>query len=79
MRAEIDALKSENAKQAAELATEVDKDLCVVCIEKARSWMSAPCGHLSMCETCMFQIKNQRKQCPECRAEIEQTFRVYST
>jgi len=37
---------------------------CVICMERARSRMLRPCGHLCVCEVCWQGLKS----CPLCRS-----------
>eukprot|EP00760_Papus_ankaliazontas_P014635 PhM_4_TR16122/c6_g1_i1/m.101372/K11982/RNF115_126; E3 ubiquitin-protein ligase RNF115/126 len=58
---------------AAHLATG-DKRSCVVCLEDfsvGSEVVQLPCGHV-FCEGCIEQWLRQKRQCPMCRAELEQ-------
>tara|TARA_R110002072_G_scaffold240354_1_gene398851 strand:+ start:61 stop:558 length:498 start_codon:yes stop_codon:yes gene_type:complete len=40
-------------------------DICCVCMTNARTHINIQCGHMSVCETCSYHI---REKCPICRA-----------
>ena len=39
---------------------------CIVCFERPKSHLAAPCGHLCACSRCAEQMKD----CPYCRAPV---------
>lgn len=43
-------------------------NICVVCMQNARSVISLPCKHMSLCSTCTKAIKRTTNRCPVCRA-----------
>ena len=58
--------------------------LCVVCMDAPKQHIILPCGHQCVCETCAKEFKPKtvkkrktRKDCPVCRAKIDQTIRVF--
>ena len=63
---------------------EAEESLCVVCLDAPRWYAMVPCGHQCVCETCAKEFKPKtvkkrktRKDCPVCRAKIDQTIRVF--
>ena len=50
-----------------------EKELCVVCLHSAKSLAFVPCGHLCACTACGKKLK----ECPLCRAPVQQWLRVY--
>ncbi|RHY29268.1 hypothetical protein DYB32_005286 [Aphanomyces invadans] len=54
----------------------VDSNECVICMEKPRTAVCVPCGHLAGCYNCLLVV--QRKGgCPICRSAIAAVVRVY--
>ena len=59
------------AVRRSNLITELkDRELCVVCSERAKSVLLRPCNHLCLCETCSDHP--QMEACPLCKAVIEE-------
>ena len=55
----------DKASLAAVAEREVDDaTLCVVCLERRRSHVAIPCGHLALCGTCAARLT----ACPCCRS-----------
>jgi len=48
-------------------------DECVICMDKKRSVVNVPCGHLVLCDTCGPTVK----ECPICRAAITNILTVF--
>jgi hypothetical protein len=52
--------------------------LCVVCLSHTRETLFRPCGHVAMCQGCVFTLqKMPRFECPNCRCKIEGVETVY--
>ncbi len=47
--------------------TDVNEDLCVVCLDNHRNTVFVPCGHLVTCNACSIEIN----ECPICRRHID--------
>ena len=47
---------------------------CVICLERDRTSVFAPCGHMCVCLECgknfMNSIQNEQKRCPLCKGVI---------
>ena len=58
---------------------EIPKDkLCNVCLDKEKTHLFLPCGHLCVCETCMTRIMKSSTPCPICRDLPHKSIRVYN-
>lgn len=49
---------------------ENDPDKCIVCLEKIRTRMCVPCGHVCMCADCASVWIRSKGNCPVCRAQV---------
>lgn len=65
---------SANLLKVESKGSDLDTD-CIICYEKKIDTLLAPCGHLVVCHDCALLLKD--KQCPICRATINQIFRAY--
>jgi hypothetical protein len=65
---------SPNLQKVESKGSEFDTD-CIICYEKKIDTLLAPCGHLVVCHDCALLLKD--KQCPICRATINQIFKAY--
>ena len=54
---------------------ERDSKLCVVCLDRPKTFMSRACNHLALCEAC---IPDGASPCPVCRVATSQWDRVYA-
>ena len=54
---------------------ERDSKLCVVCLDRPKTFMSRACKHLALCEAC---IPDGASPCPVCRVATSQWDRVYA-
>jgi hypothetical protein len=52
---------------------EEDPD-CIVCMDKPKSMIFDPCGHLLVCKACCDLILSRGYPCPNCRAKIQSAF-----
>ena len=52
----------------------MDCNLCIICMERERNIVTAPCRHLCLCSHCVRRVK----QCPLCRKKIKKPVRVFS-
>jgi len=43
-----------------------ESDVCAICMDKPKTHVLAPCGHLCVCERCVLAVVNG--PCPICRA-----------
>lgn len=50
---------------------------CLICCEKMKDTLIAPCGHLIVCWDCGQILKSTKQECPVCRKEIGDLFKVY--
>ena len=55
---------------------ENDADKCIVCLEKIRTRMCVPCGHVCMCADCASAWIRKKATCPMCRAQVTSTTEV---
>mmetsp|Transcript_41645 Transcript_41645/g.97447 ORF Transcript_41645/g.97447 Transcript_41645/m.97447 type:complete len:451 (-) Transcript_41645:157-1509(-) len=60
----------------------LERDLCVICLDKPKTYMIVPCGHKCLCEACAESLERRRDQggeraCPLCRASMQRTFKVF--
>lgn len=51
--------------------TELDQ--CVVCMERQKNQFFQPCGHVCCCQVCASNVR----ECPLCRAPIQQAFQAF--
>ncbi|XP_037528549.1 E3 ubiquitin-protein ligase RNF26-like [Rhipicephalus sanguineus] len=62
-----------------ELEQEREKQLCVVCLNEARSVILLPCRHFALCTQCLGTLFQQQHQtCPMCRHTIYEAIPVYA-
>ena len=61
--------------QQRRLDAERDKHLCIVCLDRPKTFMSRACNHLALCEAC---IPDGASPCPVCRVATSQWDRVYA-
>ncbi|XP_054918007.1 uncharacterized protein [Dermacentor andersoni] len=62
-----------------ELEQEREKQLCVVCLNEARSVILLPCRHFALCTQCLGTLFQQQQQtCPMCRHTIYEAIPVYA-
>ncbi len=61
-------LKQENQQLKCQVVDFQEKStpdqLCCVCMTNARTHINTQCGHMSVCETCSYQLE---EKCPICR------------
>ena len=50
---------------------DIDMD-CIVCMDKDKSVVFAPCGHYCCCGDCATKVKNSQGKCVLCRKQIAQ-------
>ena len=62
-------------EQQRRLNAERDSKLCVVCLDRPKTFMSRACKHLALCEAC---IPDGASPCPVCRVATSQWDRVYA-
>lgn len=67
-KVEIEQLK-ERLKQ------QNNNEVCCICLENDACVIFLPCGHLCACRTCDRSLT--RRQCPICRAHIENSYCIY--
>jgi len=56
---------------------EVDDSECCVCLETKKTHIFIPCAHFRVCEKCADSIMTTSKECPVCRAVIQQALKVF--
>jgi len=52
-------------------------DECCVCMDAAKTFMFAPCGHRCACEACAKDVMSTTRECPMCRAAVSSIFKVF--
>jgi len=52
---------------------------CTICFEKEINSVLVPCGHCCTCEACGKVLKDNGKDCPVCRAKIDQVVKTFQT
>eukprot|EP01083_Nonionella_stella_P301239 1032241_1 len=68
-------LLSEQCENMKQLVENKEQELeCVVCLEKSRSHVCVPCGHLCICQDCVSLIN---EQCPLCRKKCDNIIKVF--
>jgi hypothetical protein len=50
---------------------------CVVCLNRKKTHVFMPCGHLCACAPCGSRAMKMMAGCPICRGKADQTFRVF--
>jgi len=63
----------ESARSFDEFTSVHGRPCCVICLEEAQETALDPCGHVCMCLVCSAAVKD----CPLCRAPIENVLRVF--
>eukprot|EP01017_Pseudomicrothorax_dubius_P051357 TRINITY_DN9875_c0_g1_i1.p1 TRINITY_DN9875_c0_g1~~TRINITY_DN9875_c0_g1_i1.p1 ORF type:complete len:256 (+),score=-10.83 TRINITY_DN9875_c0_g1_i1:281-1048(+) len=61
----IRPLQGKASLEEVKASDDEDTRLCIVCVENPKVMMTEPCHHVSMCEPCSRQYKNNT--CPVCR------------
>ena len=54
-----------------------EQSLCVICWDRAPSWLCVPCGHLALCKTCSQAVKEKTNVCPMCQQTIQCLHEVF--
>jgi hypothetical protein len=57
-----------------------EKETCSICMVNKKMVLYSPCKHLATCNTCAQQIlklEESKKQCPLCRAKIEELTNIF--
>lgn len=52
---------------------------CVICCDKPKDTLLAPCGHVATCLECAQTLQRRKQNCPICRGYIDRVFRVFQT
>lgn len=73
MEAEPEAAESVQVSEMKEGGT-IDKDACVVCLDRTATHAVIPCGHRCVCEECETLVST----CPMCRGAKDSTLRVFT-
>jgi hypothetical protein len=55
---------------------QADDSLCVICLDKPRSFVLLPCGHLCTCAECTGKLVNSL--CPICRGPVDAVHKVFT-
>ena len=72
--------REQGLAQAAE--EKEDEMACVVCMDKPKSHLFDPCGHMCVCEVCAQRVMHgaegvpARQECPLCRQAAQRTTQV---
>ncbi|KAL0477769.1 ankyrin repeat domain-containing protein [Acrasis kona] len=53
-----------------------ESSLCVVCLERHKSHACVPCGHLTLCESCISVVIKD-STCPVCRSKVQTCIPIY--
>jgi len=64
------------------LQAQQERELCVICMDKPKTYLIAPCGHKCLCEDCAESLERQghgdrNKTCPICRVPMQRMFKVF--
>jgi hypothetical protein len=51
-----------------------EENLCVVCIDRPRSFLIVPCRHLALCASC---AQDEWKECPICKQGVSDIFEIF--
>lgn len=51
----------------------LENEQCSVCMDRPKNQFFQPCGHVCCCQLCAQQVK----ECPMCRAPIQQSFQAF--
>jgi hypothetical protein len=73
VEAEPEAAESVQVSEMKEGGT-IDKDACVVCLDRTATHAVIPCGHRCVCEECETLVST----CPMCRGAKDSTLRVFT-
>jgi len=60
--------------------TEIERDMCVICLENKKNIILSPCSHINTCFQCITTIikeKKEESQCPTCRQIITKIKKCY--
>ncbi|XP_070535069.1 baculoviral IAP repeat-containing protein 3-like [Ptychodera flava] len=52
----------------------MDCNRCIICMERERNIVTAPCKHICLCSHCVRRVKH----CPLCKKKIKKPVRVFS-
>lgn len=75
--AQLHTLPPTTSDAATEVASTVnDSSTCAVCLEKRRTHVAIPCGHMCVCAKCS-KTNLVRSKCPICRVAVEKWIRVH--
>ena len=67
-------------------AEDEDENLCVICLDRPKTYLLFPCGHRCVCEECRLCFEpgatlmpGQKRilECPKCRDKVSKTVRVW--
>ena len=72
LKMEVRLLKRSNKRKGEQL----ERDACVICLEKCRNVVLMPCRHLCMCKACNANLR--KRECPICRAKIDNAIEVFT-
>ncbi len=61
-----------------DIATDDNKNACVVCLENEKKCAVVPCGHQCLCFKCSDVNRLERK-CPMCRGAVEKIIPIYQS
>ena len=58
---------------------QINKDECIICMDKPKDSLFYPCGHKHVCFDCgrRFLMQARHKVCPICRDRVQDVIRVY--
>ena len=71
-------LITETSRCNSEEKEEQKSNLCIVCLDSRAEAACIPCGHMAGCLTCLKMIETKSRQCPVCRAKIDQVVKIYA-
>ena len=68
-----DKTSTENSPNIKPMQGPVDKEFCIICMEKIRDTVFLPCCHFLTCPLCSHKIG----KCPICNKKIEKTLKIF--
>ena len=68
-----DLLRRQLHQANEQLSMEIDKSLCVICLDNTRELVLKPCNHYCLCSSC----SNGLTECPLCLKKIHSTEKIF--
>ncbi len=54
----------------------IDRRLCIICMDRERNTVMNPCGHMLCCEQCSNEIFHSNPKCPICKKKLSNYTRI---